>query len=77
MISTNSFPESPLYTPSTVIKAPVTTPHRCSSPRQFFEKLYGHLETSGTSASSLSDVKIREPSIPSEHSSSPDFLDDR
>lgn len=47
------------------------TPARPSSPRQFFERLYGHLE------SSESNTKAVCSPGQSELSSSPDILDDR
>lgn len=82
MISANSFPESTPYssqsTPivSSTIKS--TTPlNRPSSPRQFFERLYGHLETSSSVNTSISDAKTNVSPIQSEISSSPEFLDER
>lgn len=76
MISTNNFPKT--YSPPSVDPKTVpTVAHRCSSPRQFFEKLYGHLETSSTPKSVIAESKINQSPIQSELSSSPGFMDER
>lgn len=77
MISTtnNSFSDTSMYvTSSTTLKTPATA-HRCSSPRQFFEKLYGHLET--PNSTTVAEPKANESPIQSDVSSSPGFLDER
>lgn len=61
-------------TSTTTLKAPVAT-HRCSSPRQFFEKLYGHLET--PNSTTITEPKPIESPIQSDVSSSPGFVDER
>lgn len=48
----------------------ILTPTKPSSPRQFFERLYGHLETN-------SNVKTTHSPIQREQSLSPIYLDDR
>lgn len=48
----------------------ILLPAKPSSPRQFFERIYGHLETN-------SSVKTVHSPIQSEQSSSPIYLDDR
>lgn len=48
----------------------IVTSTRPSSPRQFFERIYGHLETDN-------NVKPVCSPVQSELSASPDFLNDR
>lgn len=60
---------------NSVNKNSKTTVHRPQSPRQFFERIYGHLENS--SNNNVVDVNNIKPISPlaSELSSSPDMID--
>lgn len=49
----------------------VSTPTKPSSPRQFFERLYGHLETNSNVTTVHSPIQSEQ------SSSSPIYLDDR
>lgn len=60
---------------NSVSKSLKTIVHRPQSPRQFFERIYGHLENSTNN--NVVDVNIMKPisPLPSELSSSPDLMD--
>lgn len=51
-----------------------TIVHRPQSPRQFFERIYGHLENSSNNNVDVNHIKPISP-IASELSSSPDLID--
>lgn len=61
---------------NSVTKNLKTIVHRPQSPRQFFERIYGHLENSNSN-NNVVDVNNMKPISPlaSELSSSPDLID--
>ncbi len=60
---------------NSVSKTLKTNVHRPQSPRQFFERIYGHLEhSSNNNVVDVNNIKAISP-LASELSSSPDMID--